>query len=48
MVIGYLLLIECGKKIFYRAATVSPKTRRPYSKRRHLQRRAAQFSSADR
>jgi Mg2+-importing ATPase len=47
MVIGYLALIEVGKKLFYRTARSIPKTRRPYSKRRHLQRRAAQFSSAD-
>ena len=47
MVIGYLALIEVGKKLFYRTASVTPTTRQRYSSRRHLQRRAAQFSSAD-
>jgi Mg2+-importing ATPase len=47
MVLGYLALIEVGKKIFYRTAHIPSKAHRPYSKRRHLQRRAAQFSSAD-
>ncbi|MDQ2738144.1 MAG: magnesium-translocating P-type ATPase [Actinomycetota bacterium] len=47
MVVGYLALIEIGKKIFYRTANTNPKTRRPYNNKRHQQRRAAQFSSAD-
>ncbi len=47
MVVSYLALIEVGKKIFYRTANANPRTRRPYNNKRHQQRRAAQFSSAD-
>lgn len=47
MVVGYLALIEIGKKIFYRTTNTNPKTRRLYNNKRHQQRRAAQFSSAD-
>ena len=48
MVLGYLVLIEVGKRIFYRAAHTTPAGPRPYSRRRHLRRRAAYFSTADR
>ncbi|MEY9934037.1 Mg2+-importing ATPase [Catenulispora sp. GP43] len=51
MVIGYLVLIEIGKRIFYRtAATRAPKVQADISHRslRHLRRRAAQFTTADR
>ena len=51
MVIGYLVLIEIGKKIFYRAAaTRTPRTHADTSHRnlRHLRRRAARFSTAER
>ncbi|MBS2531731.1 magnesium-translocating P-type ATPase [Catenulispora sp. NF23] len=51
MVIGYLVLIEIGKKIFYRAAaTTAPRTHADKSRRnlRHLRRRAARFSTAER
>jgi Mg2+-importing ATPase len=44
MVIGYLVLIEIGKRIFYRAAAVTPSAR-PHT-RRYLRRRAARFSTA--
>ena len=45
MVIAYLLLIEVGKRYFYRAAQVTiGAERRPYSRARHLVRRAARFS----
>ncbi|MFI7003436.1 magnesium-translocating P-type ATPase [Nocardia sp. NPDC050175] len=47
MVVGYLVLIEIGKRIFYRmaAVTVTPRRRR-YSTSRSLRRRAARFSTA--
>jgi len=46
MVFGYLVLIEFGKKFFYRAtAPAAPSTRRPYRHSRHQARRAAQFST---
>jgi hypothetical protein len=48
MVVAYLALIEFGKRIFYGAAARAPRTRRPYSKHRHLRRRAAYFSTAGR
>ena len=44
MVIGYLALIECGKRYFYRVAAAEPGPRR-YARRRHLRRRMAYFSS---
>jgi Mg2+-importing ATPase len=47
MVIGYLVLIEIGKKLFYRATVAAPRTP-PYSVRRHQRRRAALFGAADR
>jgi Mg2+-importing ATPase len=45
MVVGYLALIECGKRIFYRAARVpvAPPARDNHP--RHLRRRIARFSS---
>jgi len=47
MVVGYLVLIEFGKKFFYRApSSAAPSTRRPYRHSRHQARRAAQFSTA--
>jgi Mg2+-importing ATPase len=53
MVIGYLALIEAGKRIFYRSANLGatssrPDTVHPYNKRRYLRRRAARFSTAGR
>jgi P-type Mg2+ transporter len=45
MVVAYLGLIEIGKRLFYRTATVSPATQRPYRKGRHLRRRAAYFNN---
>jgi Mg2+-importing ATPase len=46
MVLAYLALIEVGKRIFYRAAAITAPLRRlPYDKQRHLQRRAARFST---
>jgi Mg2+-importing ATPase len=48
MVIAYLLLIEIGKRYFYRAARVTiTASRRPYSRTRHLIRRAARFTTAE-
>ncbi|WP_017935332.1 magnesium-translocating P-type ATPase [Nocardioides sp. Iso805N] len=44
MVIGYLILIEAGKLIFYRMAASHPRPRRRYTKARALRRRAARFS----
>ena len=47
MVIAYLLLIEVGKRYFYRVARVTiAAERRPYSRTRHLIRRAARFTTA--
>jgi Mg2+-importing ATPase len=48
MVVGYLALIELGKRIFYRAAPTAPPTPRLYSRHRHQRRRAAYFSTAER
>jgi P-type Mg2+ transporter len=45
MVVGYLALIECGKRIFYRAAGPPEVSPARDSRRRHLRRRAARFSS---
>ena len=45
MIIGYLVLIELGKRIFYRVTARSPIRRRAYSPRRHQRRRAAHFST---
>jgi Mg2+-importing ATPase len=48
MVIAYLGLVEIGKRLFYRAARTAPPIQRRYSRRRHLRRRAAYFSTATR
>lgn len=47
MVVGYLALIEIGKRIFYRTAATTTTPRRRYSRSRALRRRAARFSTAD-
>ena len=44
----YLVLIEIGKRFFYRAARVPPLTPRPHPHRRHVRRRAARFSTSKR
>jgi Mg2+-importing ATPase len=41
----YLVLIEIGKRFFYRAAAVPPVAPRPHATRRHVRRRAARFST---
>ena len=47
MVVAYLVLIEVGKRFFYRVArTTTTSERRPYNRARHLIRRAARFSAA--
>ncbi|HEX2904829.1 MAG TPA: magnesium-translocating P-type ATPase [Jatrophihabitans sp.] len=46
MVISYLVLIEAGKRWFYRTSRTTMPTRRRYSRTRHLVRRAARFSVA--
>ena len=43
MIVGYLVLIEAGKKIFYRAAAVRPPAVRSTRPLHHLRRRAAHF-----
>ncbi|KAF5990661.1 magnesium-translocating P-type ATPase [Streptomyces sp. WAC00263] len=48
MVIGYLALIEVGKRIFYGAAPTTPAARPRYGGHRLLRRRAAYFSSSAR
>ena len=48
MVVGYLVLIEIGKRIFYRRAAHTSPSRRRYSHMRSVRRRAARFSHADR
>jgi Mg2+-importing ATPase len=45
MTLGYLCLIEVGKRFFYGAAATRVPTRRPYAPHRHLRRRAAYFST---
>jgi Mg2+-importing ATPase len=45
MIIGYLVLIEIGKRIFYGVSHAAPEERPPYNQQRHLRRRAAYFSS---
>ncbi len=44
MVVAYLVLIEFGKRLFYRTARTAIPTPRRYSHTRHLIRRAARFS----
>jgi len=48
MVAGYLVLIEFGKRIFYRRAAHTPPSRRRYSHMRSVRRRATRFSHTDR
>ncbi|HEX9066439.1 MAG TPA: magnesium-translocating P-type ATPase [Streptosporangiaceae bacterium] len=48
MVACYLVLIEAGKRMFYRAAVVPPVTVRPHPRRRRVRRRAAWFSTGAR
>jgi Mg2+-importing ATPase len=48
MVLGYLVLIEVGKRIFYGSAVATTPLPRPYNPHRHLRRRAAYFSTATR
>jgi Mg2+-importing ATPase len=45
MAVGYLALIEVGKRLFYGAATSAPRAPRPYAPQQHLRRRAAYFST---
>jgi Mg2+-importing ATPase len=45
MVIGYLVLIEAGKRIFYRTARTPPPTRHHHSAPGYVRRRAARFST---
>jgi P-type Mg2+ transporter len=47
MVVGYLVLIETGKRLFYGAALTGPSARTPYLPHRHLRRRAAHFSTGE-
>jgi Mg2+-importing ATPase len=44
MVVCYLILIEIGKRIFYRTPDIEPQPRRD-SRRHHLRRRAAHFTT---
>jgi Mg2+-importing ATPase len=46
MVASYLVLVEIGKRIFYRAAAAAPSPRPRYDGHRHLRRRAAHFTTA--
>jgi P-type Mg2+ transporter len=48
MVVGYLGLIEIGKRIFYGAATATAPHGRRFSRHRFQRRRAAHFSTAGR
>jgi Mg2+-importing ATPase len=48
MVVCYLVLIEVGKRLFYRAAAAPPTVAPPGTSRRHLRRRAAYFSAGPR
>jgi Mg2+-importing ATPase len=45
MIVGYLVLIEAGKRVFYRHATAAVTDPPPYGPRRLLRRRAARFST---
>jgi P-type Mg2+ transporter len=44
MIVGYLVLIEIGKRVFYGASQTVAEERPRYSQQRHLLRRAAYFS----
>ena len=46
MVVGYLALIELGKRYFYRDTTAAEIPRSRYSRMRHLRKRAARFSTS--
>jgi len=46
MVVGYLALIEMGKRYFYRDITAQEPPPPRYSKTRHMRKRAAHFSTA--
>jgi len=46
MVVGYLALIELGKRYFYRAAAGAEPPPRHYSTMRHVRKRAAHFSTS--
>ncbi len=48
MVLGYLALIEIGKRIFFRAASVMPSANTKRDHRRHHQRRRAAYFSTGR
>jgi Mg2+-importing ATPase len=48
MIVGHLILIEIGKRIFHGAAASPAPTRRRYGRHRHLCRRATHFSTATR
>jgi Mg2+-importing ATPase len=48
MVIGYIVLIEIGKRIFYGAAPNAPPTQPRHLGHRYLRRRAAYFSTITR
>ena len=48
MVVGYLALIEVGKRIFYGAAAATSPAAARYGGHRHQRRRAARFSTATR
>jgi P-type Mg2+ transporter len=46
MIIGYLVLIEIGKRLFYGTSPILAEERPRYSQQRHLRRRAAYFSKS--
>ena len=46
MVVGYLVLVELGKTVFYRSPPPAS-TRRRFTHHHHVRRRAAYFSSAE-
>jgi Mg2+-importing ATPase len=47
MVLGYLALVEAGKRIFYRTAHVPHQRGSKPSASRHLRRRTARFSTGE-
>ena len=47
MVVSYLLLIEAGKRIFFRTSTVTTPNARPSSPHDHLRKRALRFSTSE-
>jgi len=48
MIIGYLIVIEIGKRVFFGASQIVPEERPRYNQQRHLRRRAAYFSGSTR